>query len=118
MTTLPVPDDLGERAAQLWTGVTGKYELRVDELFILEAACREVDLIDDMVDRQRYEDLIGKGSMGQDVAAPLVSELRQHRATFAALMRQLKLPDDTSKPGLSASESARRAANARWGNAG
>lgn len=114
----PVPAGLDERAADLWTGVTCKYDLRVDELYVLEAACREVDLIDAMVIRQRSEDLIGVGSQGQPVAAPLVSELRQHRATLAALMRQLKLPDEDGRAASSASEAARAAANARWGNTG
>lgn len=112
------PVGLSDRAAELWSGVTEKYDLRIDELFVLEAACRQIDLIDDMVERQRSEDLIGTGSQGQDVAAPLVSELRQHRSTFAALLRQLKLPDEDGRAGKSASESARHAANARWGNTG
>jgi hypothetical protein len=67
---LPWPE-LGPRAIELWEGVTGKYDLRVDELFVLEAACREVDLIDAMLERQKVEDLIGVGSQGQPVAAPL-----------------------------------------------
>lgn len=117
MSKHPAPEGLTEHARSLWDGVTSRYELRIDELYVLEAACREIDLIGEMVERQKFEDLIGRGSMGQDVVAPLVSELRQHRATFAALMRQLKLPDAPAggeKP--SASESARKAANARWGN--
>lgn len=113
-----IPAGLGERAAALWEGVTSKYELRVDELYVLESCCREVDLIDSMVERQKSEDLIGKGSMGQPVAAPLVSELRQHRSTLAALMKQLKLPDEDGRAAQNTSDAARKAANARWGNAG
>jgi hypothetical protein len=117
MSQHPAPAGLSDHAAALWDGVTSKYALRIDELYVLEEACRELDLIAQMVERQRVEDLIGRGSMGQDVVAPLVSELRQHRSAFAAFMRQLKLPDEPAggeKP--SASESARHAANARWGN--
>lgn len=117
-TKYPAPAGLAERALELWTGVTDTYDLRVDDLFVLEAACREVDLIDEMVIRQRTEDLIGVGSQGQPVAAPLVSELRQHRATLAALMRQLKLPDEDGRAAANTSAAARAAANARWGNVG
>lgn len=116
MSQHPAPVGLSAHAAALWDGVTSKYALRIDELYVLEEACRELDLIEDMVQRQRTEDLIGKGSMGQDVVAPLVSELRQHRSAFAAFMRQLKLPDEPAGEKPSASESARKAANARWGN--
>lgn len=112
----PVPPGLNKRAQDLWTGITDKYDLRVDELYVLEAACREIDLIDEMVAKQKGEELIGKGSMGQDVAAPLITELRQHRTTFATFMRQLKLPDEDGRAGASTSEQARKAANARWGN--
>jgi len=112
------PPKLGDRALGLWAGITAKYALRVDELYVLESACREIDLIDAMVERQKSEDLIGVGSMGQPVAAPLVSELRQHRTTFANLMKQLKLPDEDGRADSAASEQARKAANARWGRSG
>jgi hypothetical protein len=35
-----------------------------------------------------------RGSQGQKVINPLISELRQYRASRAALLRQLKLPDE------------------------
>ena len=115
----PPPSKLGDRALSFWHAVVSKYSLRIDELYILECACREVDLIERMAERQKAEDLIGIGSMGQPVVAPLIPELRQHRATLAALVRQLKLPDGAENGGsvdLSPTEKARRAANMRWGN--
>jgi hypothetical protein len=100
---------------ELWAAVSTGYSLRVDELFVLEAACREVDLIDLMDARVRAESLIAKGAYGQPIVAPLVPELRAHRATLASLLRQLKLPDEGGRPAArSASEAARHAANARW----
>ena len=104
------PGNLSKRALDLWEGVTSKYDLRMDELYVLESACREVDLIDSMVERQKSEDLIGKGSMGQPVAAPLVSELRQHRAALAAFLKQLKLPDEDGRGAQNTSDAARKAA--------
>jgi hypothetical protein len=112
------PDGLGDRAAQLWKGVRGTYALRVDELYLLEAACRQVDIIDAMAARQEAEDLLATGYNGQPVAAPLLGELRAHRGLLATLLKQLKLPDDDSKAAETASDKARRAAQARWGRGG
>lgn len=118
MPKIPAPKDLGERALTLWTEITGKYTLRTDELFLLEAACREIDLIDRMESYQRGDDLIGRGSQGQEVAAPMLSELRQHRALFAAHMKQLALPDEDGRQAAKVSETQRANANARWKRTG
>src|SRR4051794_5978280 len=90
---LPPPSSLAEAGRSLWQDVTGKYELRADELRVLEAAACETDLIGAMQSALVGVPLIVEGSQGQDVINPLVSEIRQHRATLAALLRQLKLPD-------------------------
>lgn len=112
------PPKLGDRALELWSGIVGTYSLRVDELYILEAACREIDLIDRMEKEQARDSLIGVGSQGQPVIAPIIPELRQHRTTFANFMKQLKLPDENGERGSDTSEQARKAANARWGRSG
>jgi hypothetical protein len=62
--------------------------------------------------------LLVRGSQGQDVINPLISELRQHRATLASLLRQLKLPDESTRLAEARSTSARAAANARWSRRG
>lgn len=118
MTNQPAPDGLGARAIELWEGVVSRWELRIDELLVLEAACREVDLIDAMEERQKSEDLIGEGSQGQPVAAPLISEMRMHRATLASLLKQLRLPDEDGRAAATTSDLARHAANARWKRSG
>lgn len=90
-------------------------------LRILFDACREVDLVEEMEAGRVGEALVVKGSMGQPVAAPLVSELRQHRATLAALLGKLGLAEEVAdeRPKSSRrSESARAAARARWGSGG
>jgi hypothetical protein len=118
---LPQPSGLGKRAGSLWDGITKDYKLRIDEIAILEHACREIDIIDRMEEYQRGGDLIGFGSQGQPVAAPMLAELRQHRALFASLMTKLHLPDDDSgtiRRESRTSEQARKAANARWGRNG
>lgn len=109
------PANLGNRASQLWTDITGRWELRPDELFVLTEACREVDLIERMEAHQRDNGLIGTGSMGQPVAAPMIAELRQHRAMVANLLKALRLPDDSPGASDTETERKRRGANARWG---
>ena len=115
--TPKIPPRLSEGGRTLWRGVTKSHPLRADELRILEDACREVDLIDDLQAALVDAPKTVKGSMGQMVIHPLISELRQHRATLATLLRGLSLADsDTSADDAtrSASESAMALARARW----
>lgn len=119
MSTAPTPKNLKVSGARLWRDVASKYVLRPDELRVLEDACREADLIDQIQAGLVGAPLYMTGSMGQKVANPLFAEIRQHRATFASLMRQLALPDEDSSSGGGGGESprsaaARKAANARW----
>lgn len=110
------PTGLGERGSALWDSVTSRYGLRPDELAILADACHEADIIERLKAEFATRDLITTGSMGQDVAAPHVSEIRQHRATLSALLSKLRLPDDDSAApsGAGASEAGRALVNQRW----
>lgn len=108
------PAHLGTSARKLWREVTDTYDLRPDELRILEDACREMDLVD-FLEAERSKDsftTMVRGSQGQDVINPVFSELRQHRSALRQLLGQLKLPDESGAS--SRSEQAREAANARW----
>lgn len=111
------PSGLGNAGKRLWQSIAAKYELRADELRVLEDAAREADLVETLNAGMTGAPLLVKGSQGQDVINPLISELRQHRATLAALLRQLKLPDDSASS-EARSTSARAAANARWSRRG
>ncbi len=112
------------RGARLWRDVTGCYALRVDELAVLEDACRHLDLVDRIEKEivKARSSLTTAGSQGQSVANPLLGELRQSRDLVGRLLRSLHLPDDPERGDLAtgrgsnaASISARHAANARWG---
>jgi hypothetical protein len=111
------PDNLGPAGEHIWREVVKVYDLRPDELRILEDACREATLIDRIHAELTEAPLIVKGSMGQPAASPLVQEVRQHRVAFAALVGRLKLPDAPEEL-LQGAENravkARAAANARW----
>lgn len=117
MTSKPrVPAGLvaGGGGATLWHGVVAGFELRPDELRILEDACREADLVDVLVAGLDGAELTARGSQGQPVVNPLIPELRQHRATLSSLIRQLRLTDDESPSSGSNSTAARSLALARW----
>ena len=113
MSTPTAPVHLGPKARKLWKDTVRAFDLRVDELRILEDACREVDLIERLENEIRgLPSLTVKGSMGQPVISELVKDVRQHRNTLKALLGALKLTEDgESKP---RSTTAREAAQARW----
>ena len=110
------PENLGPRGSALWSNVTGEYALRPDELSILADACHEADIIELLKAEFATSDLRTTGSMGQDVIAPHVSEIRQHRNTLKSLLAQLRLPDGEARAGggSSASEAGRALVNNRW----
>lgn len=111
----PLPD--GVASSVIWTGVVNKYDLRPDELVTLEDICRFSDMIAELEAEWRGEGspLVTRGSMGQEVTHPLISEIRTHRMARNALWRQLKLPDLPSANGQPVQPNQQRsAANARW----
>ncbi len=108
------PEALGPAGLKVWRSVVADYDLRPDELRILEDACREATLIDRLHHELQGAPLVVKGSMGQPTASPLVQEIRQHRQTFAALMARLKLEDIDGAAAGDRSARARAAAQARW----
>lgn len=108
------PADLGDRGTALWESVTSSYGLRPDELAILADACHEADIIELLKREFAARELITTGSMGQDVAAPHVSEIRQHRMALAGLLTKLRLPDEGSAGGSASSEAGRALVNQRW----
>ncbi|AHY26918.1 terminase small subunit [Mycobacterium phage Nairb] len=116
------PRDLGKAGSKLWREIagSGKYELRPDELALLAHACREEDLIDMLEDALKDAPIMVSGSQGQDVINPMISELRQHRATQKTLLAALKLPDEVEDAGGESTRStnARAAAQSRWGKVG
>ncbi|MCK9496749.1 MAG: hypothetical protein M0R75_14825 [Dehalococcoidia bacterium] len=119
MAAQKAPTGLKAKGRRFWQEVTGKYDLRIDELRILEDACREVDLIDriEKALNARGAQLTVRGSQGQPVANPLIAEVRQHRTVLKSLLSSLKLPDEAADQ-EKRSTSAREAAMARWSRRG
>lgn len=113
------PTNLQRAGRALWLEVSNSYELRPDELAVLHDACRTADIIDAMESAWASQGfpMTSKGSMGQEVAHPFLSELRQYRSARASLLKQLRLPDG-GESADDRSSKARDAANARWSRRG
>ena len=105
MSGVPTPERLsGSRGGTLWVAVVGgdppAYELRPDELVVLEEACRALDLSDRLaaaVEGLEGDALLVEGSKKQDVVNPLLAELRQTRALVGSLLARLHLPDEPAR---------------------
>src|SRR5690554_4471584 len=94
MSKVVAPKGLDSAGSSLWRTVTGKYELRSDELVTLESACRATDRVVLMRSELAGMTMLVPGSMGQLTLNPLVAEIRAHEAQIARLLVSLKLPDD------------------------
>lgn len=111
MEPIKPPTGLKARGKRSWNAVSSKYQLRADELDILEDICREIDMIDWLERSLKGAPLTVRGSQGQEVINPMISELRQHRATKKSLWAALKLPDDEVAGSVN---QQRDAAKSRW----
>jgi hypothetical protein len=113
MSKSKAPESLGSAGSAVWKAITGKYELRDDELATLEDACAITDMIAALTEAwaEDGKPMTTKGSMGQQVIHPLIGEIRTQRLARNALWRQLKLPDDV---GGVATNQNRSAAQSSW----
>lgn len=110
---VPAPESLDDAGRALWETITGKYELRADELVTLEDVCAATDLIA-MLDREwrmAGRPVTSTGSMGQEVEHPLIGSIDKQRKMRNLLWRQLKLPD---AEGAERPNQQRQAAQSRW----
>lgn len=108
----------GGKGQRLWKDLTENIEFTDVELRILENACYTEDRI--AKERRAIGDnLTVTGSQGQIVAHPLLVNLRQDEAHFAALMKQIDIPDEqgNADSGDLRSAQMRAVAQSRWGKA-
>lgn len=108
----------GGKGQRLWKDLTENIEFTDVELRILENACHTEDRI--AKERRAIGDnLTVTGSQGQIVAHPLLVNLRQDEAHFAALMKQIDIPDEqgNADSGDLRSAQMRAVAQSRWGKA-
>jgi hypothetical protein len=111
------PAALRSAGRALWESILGDlgagWELDARELHLLERACR---CADDLAALEAAVDTDGatvKGSRGQTVVHPALSEARQLRLTQARLLGSLELADPAERSTAPARARARKAAEAR-----
>lgn len=90
-TTTRAPAGLADPGRRFWRAIVSAYDLRLDELRLLDAACRCLDELAAIDHELRTAPVTVPGSNGQPRPNPLLNEARKHRALFAALCRQLDL---------------------------
>lgn len=121
MSALRAPAGLGPAGRAVWRRIAADVaaqgmELRPDEAVTLEAAARQADTLATLEAALEGAPLMVRGSQGQDVAHPLLAEVRLGRDLLARLLARLNLGKVETPE--SRSRSARKAARARWGDAG
>ncbi len=107
------PKGLNLTGRRLWKDISTGYQLRPDELRVLESACKTADLIDRLEEVLADAEPVVLGSKGQNVAHPLIAEVRMQRVAFAGLLRALRIPDE----GSGSRNQQRDAAASRWAQA-
>lgn len=110
------PTGLGAAGRRLWRDTSGVYELRADELLLLDKACRTADDLARLEQEMAGESLTTIGSAGQVRAHPLLAELRGMRLVLAKLLGQLDLPEEQADGVVRTATSQRKrdAALVRW----
>lgn len=109
------PADLREPGLAMWAEVTRDFDLGPDEVTALREACRTVDELADLRAALRGQPMTVAGSTGQQVAHPLLAEVRRHREILAKLLERLNLPAGDEDAGSTpAQRRAQRAAQQRW----
>ncbi|MBI4498197.1 MAG: hypothetical protein HY689_09890 [Chloroflexi bacterium] len=110
------PTGLKAAGRKLWQAITADFELRADELTLLEAACRLTDELAAMEKELRGAPVMVPGSRGQQRPNPLLAEARQHRLALGRLLAQLGIDDaDAEQRGRARSNAGRTMARLRWG---
>lgn len=122
------PAGLSAAGRRFWQQINTECEIRTfDMLMLVEQVARTADVVARLQKAvDAAESLRCQGSKGQEVAIPELTELRQYRAQFAALIKQLDLPapeddedeDAGTRPDrpMTRSEAGRAGAAARWGH--
>lgn len=117
------PTTLGTAGNRLWDSITAEFDFTAEpgKIAILERACRVADRIESLEEAVQTEPMTAKGSMGQLVIHPFISEIRQQTTVFNSLVKSLGLPDSDEEAAEKAhrrKQQASRAAHARWGRGG
>lgn len=109
------PPGLGPRGARYWRTVLADFDLSDSELELLREVCRTLDNLDALADAVARDGATVKGSAGQSVVNPCLTEARGQRALLHRLIAAMSLPDEEGAAVPTAYvQRARTAASARW----
>jgi hypothetical protein len=81
---------------------------------ILDLAAAQADDLAKVEKAIKDKGTMVKGSAGQPVLNPAITEARQSRLTISRLLGELQLPDEASEPRTAAGKRGQKAARARW----
>jgi hypothetical protein len=118
MSEIDVPTGLGLAGEDLWNRLHDQVEFEAHELKLVEEACRVADVIAQLEAASEGQSLVVKGSTGQPVISPLISEARFQRGLLANLLTKLKVPlseDREAELAEGRSQRARKAVLTRHG---
>jgi hypothetical protein len=119
------PKGLGAEGRRVWKAVVadaGAQGLALDsrELLWLENAANLADRISELEAKLSGSSFVVTGHANQDVAHPLIAEIRMHRALLATTLARIRvdLPESESQSlggsAVSATISGRKGANVKW----
>ncbi|CCH77738.1 hypothetical protein BN12_220016 [Nostocoides japonicum T1-X7] len=109
------PAGLGTRGRRFWRSTLSSFELSDAEILVLEEACRTLDDLDRLEEMVAQHGPSVKGSQGQVVVNPALTEARGQRAILHRLIAALQLPDLDDRPmPSSTSMRSQKAAQVRW----
>ena len=119
------PAGLGDPGRTLWRSILSQIAedgltLDAKELHFLALSCAEADLVAVLAKGLEGQPLLVRGSQGQQVAHPLIAEVRQHRMAGASLLARIKLEESAAAAGTGSATTPTRARAAafarRYGN--
>lgn len=110
------PAGLGRRGSEFWRTVAEGFELAVDEHELLLEVARQLDLVEALQEQIDLDGVVSRGSTGQLVAHPAISQIHTGRQLLGRLLAQLSLPDEDDQPKVlsPAQATAKKAADTRW----
>lgn len=91
------PAGLQASGKRLWRSITAEFDLEndPDRAELLAQACRVADQIAELDEAAAEAPLTVKGSMGQPVISPFISEARVQRGLLAQLLARMNFAEAT-----------------------
>lgn len=109
-------EHLGKRAQHLYSEILAAQEPAAHEAELLIEVCGQLDVCEQLEQLIQDEGFTTTGSRGK-IIHPAVPELRQARAAFSRLVKDLRIPlddEEAAEADRRRTTAAHKAADARW----